>query len=187
MCWPPRAVLGVADSEFNAAELRRAGCSATVVVPVAGVRRTSPRPRSGAHRALAGATGRPRGALAVGGAVGSQQSPSRHHCRLVRGSGHDRPRRPPDSDRLADRTGLRRSPTALRRNPRTGRAVEFVEGVSDAELAAWYRCADVLVMLSDHEGFGVPLVEAMGHGTPIVAFDAGAVGEVLDGCGVLLA
>ena len=41
-------------------------------------------------------------------------------------------------------------------------------------------------MLSDHEGFGVPLVEAMGHGAPIVAFDAGAVGEVLDGGGVLL-
>ncbi len=64
--------------------------------------------------------------------------------------------------------------------------VEFVEGVSDAELAARYRCADVLVMLSDHEGFGVPLVEAMGQGTPIVAFDAGAVREVLDGGGILL-
>ncbi len=32
-----RAVLGVADSEFNAGELRRAGCPATVVVPVAGI------------------------------------------------------------------------------------------------------------------------------------------------------
>jgi glycosyltransferase involved in cell wall biosynthesis len=65
-------------------------------------------------------------------------------------------------------------------------AVEFIEGVSDAELAAHYRSADVLVMLSDHEGFGVPLIEAMGHGTPIVAFDAGAVREVLDDCGLLL-
>ncbi len=67
-----------------------------------------------------------------------------------------------------------------------GGAVDFVEGITDEQLAAQYRGADVLVMLSDHEGFGVPLVEAMGHGTPIVAFDAGAVGEVLDGCGVLL-
>jgi glycosyltransferase involved in cell wall biosynthesis len=66
-------------------------------------------------------------------------------------------------------------------------AVEFVSGVTDDELAAHYRSADVLVMLSDHEGFGVPLVEAMGHGLPVVAFDAGAVSEVLGGAGVLLA
>src|SRR5581483_10568188 len=33
----PQAALGVADSEFNAAGLRRAGCRATVVVPVAGI------------------------------------------------------------------------------------------------------------------------------------------------------
>ncbi len=65
-------------------------------------------------------------------------------------------------------------------------SVEFVSGITDASLAAYYRAADVLVMLSDHEGFGVPLVEAMGQGLPIVAFDTGAVGEVLDGAGVLL-
>jgi glycogen synthase len=58
-------------------------------------------------------------------------------------------------------------------------AVDFVSGISDDELAAHYRFADVLVMLSEHEGFGVPLVEAMGHGLPVVAFDAGAVDEVL--------
>ncbi len=62
----------------------------------------------------------------------------------------------------------------------------FVSDIDDDELAAHYRSADVLVMLSDHEGFGVPLVEAMGHGLPVVAFDAGAVGEVLGDAGILL-
>ena len=67
---------------------------------------------------------------------------------------------------------------ALRRYVATlglGDAVEFVTGIDDASLAAHYRASDVLVMLSDHEGFGVPLVEAMGHRLPVVAFDAGAV------------
>jgi len=65
-------------------------------------------------------------------------------------------------------------------------AVGFVTGLSPAELASYYRWADVLVMLSDHEGFGVPLVEAMGQGLPVVAHDTGAVAEVLDGSGVLV-
>ena len=42
----------------------------------------------------------------------------------------------------------------------------FVSGLTDAELSAHYEAADVLVMLSEHEGFGVPLLEAMTHGVP---------------------
>jgi glycosyltransferase involved in cell wall biosynthesis len=66
-------------------------------------------------------------------------------------------------------------------------SVEFVTGLTDAELAARYRSADALVMLSEHEGYGVPLVEAMGQGLPVVAFGAGAVREVLGDGGVVLA
>jgi glycosyltransferase involved in cell wall biosynthesis len=65
-------------------------------------------------------------------------------------------------------------------------AVTFVSGISDGALAAHYVAADVLVMLSEHEGFGVPLVEAMSHGLPVVAFAAGAVPEVVGDAGVLL-
>ena len=46
---------------------------------------------------------------------------------------------------------------------------------------------DVFVCLSEHEGFCIPLLEAMGAGTPIVALDAGAVGETLADAGILLA
>ncbi len=65
-------------------------------------------------------------------------------------------------------------------------AVDFVRGVDAAELAAYYRASDVLVMLSEHEGFGVPLIEAMAQGTPVVAYRAGAVGEIVGDAGVLL-
>jgi glycosyltransferase involved in cell wall biosynthesis len=53
--------------------------------------------------------------------------------------------------------------------------VVFVESVSDAELKAFYQCASVFVLASEHEGFCVPLVEAMALRVPIVAYGAGAV------------
>ena len=58
--------------------------------------------------------------------------------------------------------------------------------VSDAALAAYYGAADVFLSLSVHEGFGVPLVEAMTAGVPIVARDAGAVGQTVGHAGLLL-
>ena len=47
--------------------------------------------------------------------------------------------------------------------------------VSDEELDAHYAAADLYVSLSRHEGFGVPLVEAMANGVPVLAWPCGAV------------
>ncbi len=58
--------------------------------------------------------------------------------------------------------------------------------VSDAQLAEAYRRAGVFVCLSEHEGYGVPLLEAMEAGLPVVARAAGAVPETMGGAGVLL-
>ena len=55
----------------------------------------------------------------------------------------------------------------------------FSGPVSDAELASYYRSADVFVSLSEHEGFCVPLVEAMFFGLPIMAHKAAAIPETL--------
>jgi len=65
-------------------------------------------------------------------------------------------------------------------------AVTIHDAISDGMLAAHYDNADVFVCLSEHEGFCVPLVEAMHHGVPVVAFDSSAVGETLGGAGILL-
>ena len=51
--------------------------------------------------------------------------------------------------------------------------------VSDDELAALYSGAHAFVFPSDEEGFGLPTVEALACGTPVVACDAPAVREVL--------
>lgn len=65
--------------------------------------------------------------------------------------------------------------------------VQLTGLISDRELQGWYRQADLYVSLSHHEGFGVPLVEAMAHGVPVLAWPAGAVPYTLGGWGVLLA
>jgi glycosyltransferase involved in cell wall biosynthesis len=67
-----------------------------------------------------------------------------------------------------------------------GDAVNITGSVSDAELAAYYASADVFVCCSDHEGFCVPLVEAMHHRLPIVAYGASAVPETVGAAGVVL-
>jgi glycosyltransferase involved in cell wall biosynthesis len=66
-------------------------------------------------------------------------------------------------------------------------AVTFTGYATDAAVAAAYTTADVLVVTSEHEGFGVPVVEAMAAGLPVVAYDQGAVPEVLGDAGVLVA
>jgi len=61
----------------------------------------------------------------------------------------------------------------------------FTGAVPDADLAACYRWADAYVSLSEHEGFCVPLVEAMAMDVPVLAYAAGAVPETLGGAGIL--
>jgi alpha-1,3-rhamnosyl/mannosyltransferase len=59
--------------------------------------------------------------------------------------------------------------------------VTLTGGVSDDELAAIYTGAHALVFPSDDEGFGLPPVEALACGAPVVACNVPALREVLDG------
>ncbi|MHB1845238.1 MAG: glycosyltransferase [Deltaproteobacteria bacterium] len=66
-----------------------------------------------------------------------------------------------------------------------GKRALFLGAVSQHELCACYRAAHLFVSMSEHEGFGLPLCEAMATGVPVVAYDGGAVREALGGAGVL--
>jgi glycosyltransferase involved in cell wall biosynthesis len=63
----------------------------------------------------------------------------------------------------------------------------FTGPVQERELSAYYRHAHAYVSLSEHEGFCVPLVEAMAMDVPVLAYAAGAVPETLGGAGVSFA
>jgi len=65
-------------------------------------------------------------------------------------------------------------------------AVEFEDGLSAGQLADRYLSAGVFLCLSEHEGFCIPLLEAMHFGVPVIARDAGAIGEVVGDAGVLV-
>jgi glycosyltransferase involved in cell wall biosynthesis len=64
--------------------------------------------------------------------------------------------------------------------------VHFTGHVSFPELLAYYNMADVYVSLSEHEGFGVPILEAFYKKIPVVGYGAGAVEETMSGGGVLI-
>jgi glycosyltransferase involved in cell wall biosynthesis len=65
-------------------------------------------------------------------------------------------------------------------------SVKFHGRVSDEQLGALYKSADVFVCMSEHEGVGLPLLESMYTGLPIVAFGAAAIPETVGDGGIVL-
>lgn len=64
--------------------------------------------------------------------------------------------------------------------------VIFTGHISFASILAYYQIADIFLCMSEHEGFCVPLIEAMFFEKPIIAFDSSAVPGTLGGTGILL-
>jgi L-malate glycosyltransferase len=186
-----RTTLAVADSEYNEAHLRGAGFVATAVIPPSAAlgRGTTPEanassqpsPRTRRTPATTGArwlaVGRVSPNKALEDSIAALAVTRAHHdphaTMLVVGkpspSSYDRALR-----RYVAELGL--SSTVL-----------FAGHASDEAVAEAYAWADVLIITSEHEGFCVPVVEAMEAGLPVVAFDQGAVPEVLNGGGALVA
>ena len=65
-------------------------------------------------------------------------------------------------------------------------SVELADAVTFPELLAYYRAADVFVCLSEHEGFNVPVLEAMSFDVPVVSLASTALPETVGDAGVLL-
>ena len=184
----PQALLGMSKSAFSERDLRRAGCRRTAVVPVLadyGRVTAPPDARVAAELAALGAGG---GAdiLFVGRIV-----PSKAQHELVKTLWAYR-RLYDDRARLHLVGGTssfeyNKALQEFARDLGLSSAVRLTGEVSDAALAAYFGAADVYLSFSAHEGFGVPLVEAMAAAVPVVTRGAGAVAETVDGAALVLA
>ena len=179
-----RSVLGLGDSEFNRAELEAAGFKQTGVLPVVvDWSRYDGEPSPVMLKRLAGFEGPT--ILFVGRIV-----PNKKVEDLLTSFAALQRHYHPESRLLlvGDTTGHERYLRRLHERVRSLRLrnVVFTGQVTQADLIAAYRSAQAFLSLSEHEGFCVPLLEAMHFGLPVLAYDAAAVSETLAGGGVLL-
>ena len=179
----PRVGAAMAASEFNAAALREMGAERVHVIPpyLGPVLQAAPDPET-----LAALDARGPGIRLI--FVG-RVAPNKGHEHLIRLLAAMRGGIDPGATLwLVGPPGpplyMRALQTLI--DALTPGAVDVTGAVSASRLLAYYRRADVFVCMSDHEGFGIPLVEAMRMEVPIVAYDAGAVAETLGGTGVLV-
>lgn len=63
--------------------------------------------------------------------------------------------------------------------------VRWIESVSDELLRACYSAAEATILPSRQEGFGLPVIESMACGTPVICADAASLPEVAGGCALL--
>lgn len=179
----PRAELGLADSEFNRRELERAGFRATAVLPIVHDLAALADASSAVSRRMWD-DGRVN-VLFVGRII-----PNKRIDDLIRVFALYQRHLQPRSRLLlvGDYRGHEHYFDRLQQMARALRVEEvvFTGHVDDDDLRACYRAAHLFLCLSEHEGYCVPLVEAMAFGLPVVAYDAGAVAETLRGAGVLL-
>ncbi len=64
--------------------------------------------------------------------------------------------------------------------------VIFTGKISTEALLGWYRCANIFITMSEHEGFCIPIIESMVFGIPVIAYAAGAIPEVIGEGGILI-
>lgn len=184
--------LGLGDSEFNRAELEQRGFKRTGVLPIAiDFTRYDTPPNAALKKRLADSR---TNILFVG-----RIAPNKRHDQLLRVLAYFKknissavrllsvgkhPRRETGRGVTIEAhylDALTRLYSELRVEPSD---VVFTDGVTHDELIAYYESAHVFISMSEHEGFGVPLVEAMLKRVPVIAWSGTAVGETLGAAGL---
>ncbi len=184
--------LALADSEFNRKELQQEGFSRTAVMPIfMDFGRYRQPPNRVMRRALD--DGRTN-LLFVGRVV-----PNKRHDELIRIASYWKrfigpelrlllvgklPRRTTGAGEPLERHYFDALQSLFYEEGLTPDEIVFTGHVDHADLLACYASAHAFVSMSDHEGYGVPLVESMLLKVPIVAYRSTAVGDTLGGAGL---
>lgn len=180
-----RVELAIADSDYNAAELVELGYrDVQVIAPTPDVDRLDRVTPDHAMLARIGTWGAGPLVLCV-----AQQLPHKRIERVLAAVAVLQQEFRPDA-RLAF-VGVDRIESYSRSLRAMSRAVGLLEPqllgrISDGELAALYLRAAVFLTLSEHEGFCVPVIEAMATGVPVVASRRAAIPSTLGDAGVLV-
>jgi glycosyltransferase involved in cell wall biosynthesis len=167
----------IADSEFNAGDLQAAGLGRATIVPLLlDLPETEARVHGAARDPIILTVGRVvpnkrlEDVIKAFALYQRYRAPSARLVLIGSARGFENYRRA--LEQLTDRIGAEQ--------------VFFTGPISSEARDAWYKRADAYLSMSVHEGFCAPVVEALAHGTPVVARAAGAVPETLAGAGVVL-
>ena len=174
----PRVELCAGVSAFNVEEMRLLGARRTAVLPpLVDLQRLRPRPSAPAQPPLL---------MFV-----SRVAPNKRHDDLVRVLAALRATAQPDArlaivGRFTDTEDYVAAVQGLAADLGVAGAVQWAGRLDDAAVGDLYARAAVFVCASEHEGFCVPLLEAMAFDVPVVAYAAGAVPDTLGGAGIAL-
>jgi glycosyltransferase involved in cell wall biosynthesis len=113
--------------------------------------------------------------------------PRKNHVGLLRAFAELRRRGAPHRLVIAGKRGWLDEPIFAAVDAlRLGELVTFLDFFPDDLLPALYACADLFLLPSFYEGFGIPLLEAMGCGTPAIVADRPSLPEIAGGAAVLV-
>jgi len=174
----PRVELCIGVSAFNVEEMRLLGARRSAVVPpLVDLERLHPRPASPSDPPLL--------------VFVSRVAPNKRHDDLIRVLAALRSTAQPDArlvivGRFTDTEDYVGALRSLASDLGVASAVEWAGRLDDSAVGDLYARAAAYVCASEHEGFCVPLLEAMAFDVPVVAYAAGAVPDTLGGAGIVL-
>ncbi|MDQ6778631.1 MAG: glycosyltransferase [Actinomycetota bacterium] len=171
--------LAAADSAFNAAELEALGATRTAVIPL-----LVDYARLGPPRTEVTGPASPPTVIFVG-----RLSPHKHQDEVIRAFALYRRYRAPDARLILVGDPISSRYLEFLRNLAESLApgaVSIEHALSNAELGERYRAAHVFLCLSAHEGFCIPVLEALSQGLPVIARPAGAIPETTGDAAILV-